>query len=138
MERLEGEARDRVRAASLWLIAALVIVFVGWGLWSVYSGPSGVSVVPSEVVSVSGDGRTVTVELVHGSCQEPAGVTVEEDEDVVLLTARVTEHTPPPGSACTSQAVVSRASVALADPVGERELRTAAGPTDPERPPATG
>src|SRR5690606_40043607 len=78
MERLAGAARDRVRAASLWLVVAVVLVFVAWGLWAVYAGSAEVTTVPSEVVAVSDDGRVVTVELVHGACPDPLGLAVDE------------------------------------------------------------
>ncbi|WP_299274787.1 hypothetical protein [uncultured Georgenia sp.] len=130
MERLEGEARDRVRAASLWLVVAVVLVFVAWGLWAVYAGSAEVTTVPSEVVAVSDDGRVVTVELVHGACQDPLGLAVDEGRGAVVLTARVVERTPPSGSACPSRLVVSRVSVVLDEPLGDRALRTA--PADPQ------
>src|SRR5690606_18251767 len=94
MERLEGEARDRVRAAS-------------------QAGAAEGPTVPGEVVAGSADGRVVTVGLVHGACQDPLGLAVDEGRGAVVLTARVVERTPPSGSACPSRLVVSRVSVVL-------------------------
>ncbi len=125
MERLTGEARDRVRASSLTLVVALTLVGVAIGLYATLVGSSPATVVPSEVVAVSADGRRLTVELEHGQCEEPAPVRVEEDEDAVVLTAEVTERAPADGSTCPDIGLVSRQTVTLAAPLGDRELRTA-------------
>lgn len=125
MERLTGEARDRVRASSLTLVVALTLVGVALGLYATLVGFPRTTVVPSEVVAVSTDGRQLTVELEHGQCQDPAPVRVEEDEDVVVLTAEVTERPPEDGSACPDILLMSRQTVTLDAPLGDRELRTA-------------
>lgn len=124
MEGLDGELRDRVRAAALWLVAGLTVLGVLLGLWAIHVGFLRTSITPSTVLEVSDDGRTITLEVSHGACERPAGVEVSEDEYSVVLTAYVTERTPLRGSACTDVAVVERATVVLDDPVGERELRT--------------
>jgi|SRR5690625_497493 len=125
MERLEGEARDRVRATSMWFVAGLVVLGVALGIWAIYVGFLQVVPVPSEVVSVAEDGRSVTVQFAHGSCQEPAGVDVEETTDAVVLTARVSERNPLRGRACTAEGGVARETVVLDQPLGERTLTTA-------------
>lgn len=123
MERLTGEARDRVRASSLWLVAAVTVVGVIVAIFGIFIGFAEVRAVPSSVVDVSPDGRELTVEYVHGSCQFPAGVDVAERADVVVLTARVSERTPLRGRNCTSEAIIVQETVELAAPLGDRELR---------------
>ncbi len=123
MERLTGEARDRVRATSLTLIGLLVLVGVAVGLFAVFVGFAQVTAVPGTVVAVSADGREVTVEYVPGGCQRPAGVAVEEGPDVVVLTARVSERVPLRGRSCTAEATAARETVELSAPLGARELR---------------
>jgi len=125
MEGLDGEVRDRVRAAALWLVAGLTVLGVLIALWAIHIGFLRTSIAPADVVAVSPDGRTITLEVVHGSCQRLAGAEADEDVDVVVLTAYVTERTPLRGRECTADAVVATETVVLDKPVGERELRTA-------------
>lgn len=124
MEHLRDEARDRVRATSLSLVVGLVLLGVVVGLYAVFVGFTRTTVVRSDVVEVSEDGREITVELAHGGCQEPAEVEVQAADEVVVLTARVTERVPLQGQACPSILLHSRQSVMLDEPLGERELRT--------------
>lgn len=126
MERLSGEARDRVRASCLTLVGALTLVLVAAGLYRVLTGEAAPTVAPSEVVAVSADGRTATVEVEVGGCEQLSGVDVEEDADAVVLTARVTEHTPGEDGACQDVLRTTRRTVELAEPLGDRALRTAA------------
>ncbi|WP_413452345.1 hypothetical protein AA0Y32_11245 [Georgenia phoenicis] len=116
-ERLTGEARDRVRASALTFVGGMTILLVAVALYATLV--EGTSVVPSSVVAVSDDGRRVTVELEHTTCEEPAEVTVDERTDEVVLTARVTTAE---DDGC--RPVTSRESVTLAEPLGTRELRT--------------
>ncbi|WP_324649821.1 hypothetical protein [Georgenia sp. H159] len=124
MERLTGEARDRVRATSLWLVAAVTVAGVIIAIFGIVIGFAEVRVVPSAVVDVSPDGLELTVEYPHSSCQFPAGVDVEEGADVVVITARVSERTPMRGRSCRAEAVAVQETVVLETPLGERELRT--------------
>lgn len=124
MERLSGEARDRVRASSLSLVVALTLVAVVVGLYATLVGFTRTTVADSDVVAVSDDGRVVTVQLSHGGCQRPGEVEVLEGDDAVVLTAYVTERVPLTGQSCPSIREVSRQDVTLSEPVGDRELRT--------------
>ncbi|WP_152188108.1 hypothetical protein [Georgenia satyanarayanai] len=119
-ERLTGEARDRVRASALTFVGGLTILLVAFGIYATLAGAERTTVVPSTVVAVSDDGRRVTVELEHRSCEEPAGVAVDERTDEVVLTARVTG--PSEDDDCLP--VTTRQSVTLTEPVGTRGLRT--------------
>lgn len=127
MERLEGEARDRVRAMSLWLVVAIVLLVVIVGLWAIFIGFPEVRPVPSTVAGVSPDGRELTVELSHGSCEQPHEVTAEESSDAVIITAYVFERRPLRGRDCTPIAAVARETVVLKEPLGDRELRDGGG-----------
>ncbi|PYG00482.1 hypothetical protein SAMN05216184_10352 [Georgenia satyanarayanai] len=125
MERLTGEARDRVRASSLTLVAALTLVGVAVGLWAVFVGFERTTVVDSEVVAVSEDGRRVTVRYSYGGCQRADGVEAHETEETVVVAASVTERRPLVGQDCQAVGVIAEEEVVLTAPLGDRELRTA-------------
>ncbi|MBD8063549.1 hypothetical protein [Oceanitalea stevensii] len=120
-ERLTGEARDRVRASALTFVGGLTILLVAVGLYVTLVGSEQTSVVPSTVVAVSDDGRRVTVELVHRTCEVPSGIAVDERADEVVLTARVMAPTAEDDECLP---VTTRESVTLTEPLGTRELRT--------------
>ena len=126
MDRLTGEARDRVRALSLGFVAALTLMGVAVGLYAVLVGFDEVSSVRSEVVAVSEDERELTVQIVHNSCQELIGVGVEERADVVVLTAQVVERVRLQAPMCTPDTVVSRATVVLDEPLSGRDIEDGA------------
>ncbi|MCM3661479.1 hypothetical protein M3148_10840 [Georgenia satyanarayanai] len=125
MERLTGEARDRVRASSLTLVVALTLVGVTIGLYATLVGFSRTTVVPSEIVAVSDDGHHVTVRYSYGGCQRAGPLEVHETAETVVVSAHVEERRPLTGQACTADLVIAEETVTLDTPLGDRDLRTA-------------
>ncbi|WP_176554617.1 hypothetical protein [Georgenia sp. 311] len=125
MERLSGEARDRVRASSLTLVGVLTLVLVAAGIYAGLTGGQPVGVAPSEVLAVSADGRTATVAVEVGGCERLQGVDVEAGADVVVLIARVVQDEPGTDGACEDVARLARRTVVLDEPLAGRALRTA-------------
>lgn len=123
-ERLTGEARDRARASALTLVGGITLVLVAIALYATLVGVDQTAVAASRVVAVSDDGLQVTVEIEHGSCQEPARIDVDEGGDDIVLTARVSDHVPARDESCPDILLSSRRSVTLEAPLGDRELVT--------------
>lgn len=123
-ERLTGEARDRVRASALTFVGGLTILLVAVALYATLVGLDRTTVAASRVVAVSVDGLRLTVEIEHGSCQEPARIDVDEGRDAIVLTARVSDLAPEKDESCPDTLLSSRRSVTLEAPLGNRELVT--------------
>ncbi|MGP3967355.1 hypothetical protein [Streptomyces sp. 6N223] len=73
------------------------------------------------VVSVSGDGTSVTLMTGRGACDGGTAVDVYETEGSVVLAGLVTDEAGP-GVMCTDQLITEPVTVELDEPVGERAL----------------
>jgi hypothetical protein len=74
------------------------------------------------VVSVSGDGTSVTLLAGRGACDGGTDVDVYETEESVVFAGLVTGEFDDPEVACTSQLITDPVTVELDQPVGERAL----------------
>lgn len=120
MGRLTGEARDRVRASSLTLVGAIVLLALVLLLYGGLVGYDRTLTVPAAVVEVSEDGRALAVELSLDRCQHDLRVEVVEEPEVVVLTSRVTDRRPYFRD-CGEPAPVLE-EVTLVDPLGTRAV----------------
>lgn len=128
---MSDEARDRVRAMSLWLVTAVVLVGVGVGLYAVLVGFDRVRPAPVTRVATTAD-RDLVVEYLGGSpgCGDPYRVDVRETGGEVVLSARVVlPHGTRMGMSCDDEGVPMIQSVRLAAPLADRTVKDASRPT---------
>lgn len=126
MADLPRQSRDRVRAMSLYLVCAVVILGLLIALYAVFIGFDRLREAPVTAVAVTGDGRDLVVEYTGGApgCADPHDVTVAETaEDVELRAVTVARRATRLGFACPSRAVPLLQTVRLAEPLGERGVR---------------
>jgi hypothetical protein len=130
MGRMSGDARDRVRAMSLWLVTGIVLAGVAVGLYAVLVGFD--SIRPAAVTRVAATAeRDLLVEYVGGSpgCGDPLRVDVSESDDEVVVAATVAvRHGTRLGASCDDQGIAMLQSVRLAQPLGDRSVRDASRP----------
>ncbi|MFH5823680.1 hypothetical protein [Georgenia sp. AZ-5] len=129
MADLPAAARDRVRAMTLWLVAGIVLVLVGVGIYAVLVGFDRVRSAPVEAVAVAG--HDLVVRYVGGApgCGDPHHLEVDEDDDAVVVSAfTVARHGTRWGFACARHDVRMYGTVRLAAPLGERPVRDGARP----------
>ncbi|MPV90333.1 hypothetical protein [Georgenia ruanii] len=126
MEELPRQARDRVRAMSLYLVCAVVILGLLLALYAVFVGFDRLHAAPVTAVAATGDGRDLVVEYTGGApgCGDPHDVTVRESGRTVELRAvTVARRATRLGFACPSRAVPLLQTVRLAAPLDGREVR---------------
>ncbi|WP_448072551.1 hypothetical protein [Georgenia yuyongxinii] len=129
MGYLSGEARDRVRAMSLYLVGALVVAGTAVGVYAVLVGFDRVSPAAVDAVARTGDPHDLVVQYVGGSpgCGDPQRIEVDETADDVVVTAfTVARHATRQGFGCDDVGVLMLQTVRLADPLGVREVRDGA------------
>jgi hypothetical protein len=130
MERLSGDARNRVRAMSLWLVTAIILAGVAVGLFAMLVGFD--RIVPAAVSRVAATtDRDLVVEYVGGSpgCGDPHRVEVDESDDEVVVAAKVVvRHGTRLSAHCDDVGVPMIQSVRLAEPLGDRSVRDASRP----------
>jgi hypothetical protein len=131
MGRLTGEARDRVRAMSLWLVTGIVLAGVAVGLYAVVVGFDRMQPAAVARVAQGAEPRDLIVEYVGGSpgCGDPHRVEVTESEDEVVVAATVVvRHGTRFNAACDDEGVSMVQTVRLAEPLGGRSVRDASRP----------
>jgi hypothetical protein len=127
---MSGDARNRVRAMSLWLVTGIVLAGVAVGLYALLVGFDRIR--PAAVTRVAATAeRDLVVEYVGGSpgCGDPHRVDVSETDDDVVVTAKVAvRHGTRLGASCDDEGVAMIQSVRLAEPLGARVVRDASRP----------
>ncbi|KAE8765532.1 hypothetical protein [Georgenia thermotolerans] len=126
MADLPRPARDRVRAMSLYLVCAVVLLGLLLALYAVFVGFDRLHAAPVTAVAVTADGRDLVVEYTGGApgCGDPHDVTVRESDTAVEVRAvTVARRATRLGFACPSRAVPLLQTVRLAEPLGAREVR---------------
>ncbi|TRW46123.1 hypothetical protein [Georgenia yuyongxinii] len=129
MEYLSGEAKDRVRAMSLYLVGALVVVGVAVGAYALLVGFDRVSPAAVDAVARTGDPHDLVVQYVGGTpgCGDPERIDVDETTDDVVVTAfTVARHATRQGFGCGDVGVIMVQTVRLAAPLDGREVRDGA------------
>jgi hypothetical protein len=129
MEELSRQARDRVRAMSLYLVCAVVILGLLLALYAVFVGFDRVRAAPVTAVAVTGGGRDLVVEYTGGApgCGDPHDVGVVETGHAVELTATtVARRATRIGFTCPSLEVPLLQTVRLAAPLDGRAVRDGA------------
>jgi hypothetical protein len=131
MGELSGEARDRVRAMSLWLVTGIVLAGVAVGLYAVIVGFDRVEPAAVARVAPAAEQRDLIVEYVGGSpgCGDPHRVQVTESDDEVVVSATVVvRHGTRFNAACDDEGISMVQTVRLAAPLGGRFVRDASRP----------
>lgn len=118
---LSGEARDRLRASTMWFVAGMLVVIVLLLSWGSFVGFTHEVALPA--TGVAGEApQQLSVSYSHDRCQQPDRVEVREGDEVVTLTAWVRERRPWLTPDCEG-VVTHREQLRLQEPLGEREIR---------------
>lgn len=125
MERLAGEARDRVRAMGLWLITGLLLGGVLAALFATLVGFAEVGRTTISAAVPSEDGHRLTVHYLLESpgCERLHRVEVTETADTVELRVHTATRRPWRDPACATTGVTEQVDVILDAPLGDRTVR---------------
>lgn len=129
MGDLPREAKDRVRAMSLWLVGGILLAGVLVAMYAALIGFDRVDRAAVAAVAVTGDGRDLLVEYVGGAprCGDPHHIDVEESAEAVVIVAHtVARHGARPGFVCADEPVPMFQTVRLRAPLDGRPVRDGA------------
>src|SRR4051812_33894437 len=104
MGDLSTEARDRVRAMSMYLVGSIVLVGVLVGLYAALIGFDRVQGAALAGVALTADEHDLVVEYVGGEpgCGDPHHIDVDETAEAVVISAHtVARHGTRAGFTCT-------------------------------------
>ncbi len=126
MSSLPDEGRARIRASTMWLIAAIILVGVGVAGYAAFLGfpVSTQTRVTAAAVINDGHGLLVRYEVGSSSCEVPGEVTVTETEGTVTVVGSAVDPTGTRviNKGCTDDLYSVVGTVWLAEPLAGRAV----------------